>query len=78
MTNHACFYGMDQCGKAKYSHYWKTMQPRKNDVIINFYFTPTVLTTNSLIFDQDKMKQWWKIGFEYAKRKNINLNELID
>ncbi len=49
-----------------------------NDVIINFYFTPTVLTTNSLIFDQDKMKQWWKIGFEYAKRKNINLNELID
>ncbi len=48
------------------------------DVIINFYFTPTVLTINSLIFDQDKMKQCWKIGFEYAKRKNINLNELID
>ena len=47
-------------------------------VIINFYYTPTVLTTNSLIFNQDRMKQWWEIGFEYAKRKNIGLNELID
>lgn len=49
-----------------------------NDVIINFYFTPTVLTINSLIFDQDKMKQCCKIEFECAKRKNINSNELID
>ena len=49
-----------------------------NDVIINFYYTPTVLTTNSLIFNQDRMKQWWEIGFEYAKRKNTGLNELID
>jgi len=24
------------------------------------------------------MTQWWGIGFEYAKRKNIDLNELID
>lgn len=47
-----------------------------SDVILNFYFTPTVLTTNSLIFNQEKMKQWWEKGFEYAKRKNRDLNEL--
>ncbi|MDT0688514.1 patatin-like phospholipase family protein [Salegentibacter sp. F188] len=37
------------------------------DVIINFYYTPTVLTTNSLIFDEKKMKVWWKSGYDYAK-----------
>jgi NTE family protein len=49
-----------------------------NNVILNFYYTPTVLTTNSLIFNQVKMKKWWKTGFEYAKRKNIDLSDLND
>jgi predicted patatin/cPLA2 family phospholipase len=48
----------------------------KNNVIINLYYTPTVLTTNSLIFDHDKMTKWWEIGFQYAKEKNIELNEI--
>ena len=47
-----------------------------NDSIINLYYTPTVLTTNSLIFDKDKMTQWWESGFKYAKQKNIELNEI--
>ena len=47
-----------------------------NDVIINLYYTPTVLTTNSLIFNKDKMIQWWERGFEFAKRKNIDLNAI--
>ena len=47
-----------------------------NDVIINLYYTPTVLTTNSLIFNKDKMHQWWERGFEFAKRKNIDLNAI--
>ncbi|RKN81287.1 patatin-like phospholipase family protein [Ulvibacterium marinum] len=47
-----------------------------NDAIINFYFTPTVLTTNSLIFNKEKMTNWWESGFNYAKHKNIELNQI--
>lgn len=46
------------------------------DVIINVYYTPTVLTTNSLIFEKKKMSSWWKHGFEYARHKNEELSEL--
>lgn len=46
------------------------------DVIINLYYTPTVLTTNSLIFEKEKMTQWWDRGFQYAKQKNSELNEI--
>jgi len=49
-----------------------------NDAIINIYYTPTVLTTNSLIFNKEKMCQWWERGFNFAKRKNINLSEIKD
>lgn len=42
----------------------------QNNAIINLYYTPTVLTTNSLIFNKDKMTLWWKRGYLYAKNKN--------
>jgi len=45
-----------------------------NDVIINLYYTPTVLTTNSLVFNKEKMTQWWQSGFQYAARKNKMIN----
>ncbi|AVR45788.1 patatin [Christiangramia fulva] len=47
-----------------------------NDAIINFYYTPSVLTTNSLIFDDTKMKAWWESGFEFAKHRNKELNQI--
>ncbi|NJB70063.1 putative patatin/cPLA2 family phospholipase [Saonia flava] len=47
-----------------------------NDTIINFYYTPTVLTTNSLIFDHEKMTSWWESGYNFAKRKNIEINQI--
>jgi predicted patatin/cPLA2 family phospholipase len=47
-----------------------------NDAIINFYYTPTVLTTNSLIFDKEKMTAWWESGFNFAKYKNTELNQI--
>lgn len=46
------------------------------DVIINFYYTPTVLTTNSLIFDKIKMENWWESGFSFAKFKNEAMNQI--
>ncbi|MEM8929216.1 MAG: patatin-like phospholipase family protein, partial [Bacteroidota bacterium] len=42
----------------------------QQDAIVNFYYTPTVLTTNSLIFNKEKMTLWWKKGYLYAKNKD--------
>jgi len=42
----------------------------QNEAIINLYYTPTVLTTNSLIFNKEKMTLWWKKGYLYAKNKD--------
>ncbi|HNU59918.1 MAG TPA: patatin-like phospholipase family protein, partial [Aquaticitalea sp.] len=46
--------------------------------IINFYYTPVVLTTNALIFDKEKMKQWWQSGFNFAKFKDDGTSPLAD
>lgn len=42
-------------------------------VKLNLYYTPTVLTTNSLVFDKQLMRKWWKSGYEYAKTKQEEL-----
>lgn len=47
---------------------------KNQDAIINFYYTPTVLTTNALVFNKDKMTQWWQSGFEFAKYKNQEIS----
>lgn len=47
-----------------------------HDAIINLYYTPTLLTTNSLVFKKDKMAQWWESGYQYAASKNVELNEI--
>ncbi|WNH10158.1 patatin-like phospholipase family protein [Thalassobellus suaedae] len=49
-----------------------------HDTIINFYYAPTILTTNSLIFDKEKMTEWWQGGFNFAKFKNQEISQLED
>ncbi|MFA7615388.1 MAG: patatin-like phospholipase family protein [Weeksellaceae bacterium] len=44
--------------------------------IINFYYTPSVLTTNSLVFDSELMFGWWERGLNFAREKNANSNEI--
>lgn len=46
------------------------LSAKQHDVKLNLYYTPTVLTTNSLVFNKEKMKQWWKSGYKYAKKLN--------
>jgi len=46
------------------------LSAKHQDVKLNLYYTPTVLTTNSLVFDQKAMKKWWGSGYTYAKKKN--------
>lgn len=47
-----------------------------NDAVINFYYAPTVLTTNSLIFDKQKMTDWWQRGYQFAQYKNQKVSPL--
>ena len=44
--------------------------------IINFYYTPTILTTNSLVFDKEQMTKWWKSGYLYAASRSDESSEL--
>lgn len=48
------------------------------NAIINFYYTPTVLTTNSLIFEKEKMNQWWQSGFNFAKFKDDETSQIVE
>ncbi|WP_028888520.1 patatin-like phospholipase family protein [Tenacibaculum ovolyticum] len=44
------------------------LSAKHHDVKLNLYYTPTVLTTNTLVFEKEKMKKWWKSGYKYAKK----------
>ncbi len=46
------------------------LSAKHHDVKLNLYYTPTVLTTNSLVFDKELMTKWWKAGYKYAKNKD--------
>ncbi|MCA0931633.1 patatin-like phospholipase family protein [Lutimonas saemankumensis] len=39
------------------------------NVQLNLYYTPIVLTTNSLVFQKENMRKWWKSGFDYAHNR---------
>ena len=52
------------------------LSAKQNNVELNLYYTPSVLTTNSLVFDAKKMSKWWDSGYEYAmKRDKLNNSE---
>ncbi len=49
------------------------LSAKHKDVKLNLYYTPTVLTTNSLVFDKKLMGKWWISGYNYAKTKQENI-----
>lgn len=49
---------------------------KNKNVKLNLYYTPIKLTTNSLVFNKEKMKSWWIEGFEFAKNKSENLTQI--
>ncbi len=54
------------------------LEAKHKDVKLNLYYTPTVLTTNSLVFNKKLMKKWWKYGYEHAQKRNLEMNKLKD
>jgi len=52
------------------------LSAKQNNVELNLYYTPSVLTTNSLVFDAKKMSKWWDSGYKYAKKRDkLNSSE---
>lgn len=47
-----------------------------NNVKLNFYYTPTKLTDNPLVFNKKLMLDWWKQGYEYAKNKSESMSQI--
>ncbi|WP_303317804.1 patatin-like phospholipase family protein [Flavivirga abyssicola] len=42
---------------------------KNKGVKLNFYYTPSKLIENSLIFNKKLMTSWWQQGYDYAKEK---------
>lgn len=47
-----------------------TLMANKLKAKINMYYTPTILTTNSLVFNSKKMEKWWDSGWKFAQKKD--------
>ena len=45
------------------------LMAKNRGVQINTYHTPTVLTTNPLLFDATKMSAWWQLGWEHTQQR---------
>ena len=45
------------------------LSARTNGATVRYFYTPKVLTTNSLIFNKEKMNRWWNDGFEFAHKE---------
>ncbi|MGC6479749.1 MAG: patatin-like phospholipase family protein [Flavobacteriaceae bacterium] len=43
------------------------LRAKEENVALNMFYTPRVLTTNSLIFDAHQMRNWWMRGWIHAK-----------
>ena len=41
---------------------------KKYNVKLRLFYTPRVLTTNSLVFNQQEMEQWWSEGWEHTRK----------
>jgi predicted patatin/cPLA2 family phospholipase len=50
------------------------LEAENRGVKLNLFYTPTVLTTNSLIFEKERMRKWWRQGFEHARKKHEDGN----
>jgi len=47
---------------------------REKGVSLRVFHTPKVLTTNSLIFNQEEMERWWREGWEHAQNEITSNN----
>jgi predicted patatin/cPLA2 family phospholipase len=41
---------------------------KEKGVELRIFYTPKILTTNSLVFDQGKMEKWWLEGWSHGQQ----------
>jgi NTE family protein len=46
-------------------------------VTVNYYHIPRILTSQSLVFEAERMQKWWAEGFAYAKNQ-FQFNEAVN
>ena len=37
---------------------------------LRVFYTPKIITTNSLVFNKTKMENWWQMGWEHAQKQS--------
>lgn len=67
-------FSLDQLGKHDVSI--GKLSAINHNVKLNLYYTPTKLTNNALIFNPNKMKKWWQLGYKYAQNKSEIMSEI--
>ena len=45
---------------------------KEKGVKLRLFYTPKVLTTNSLVFDRKEMEKWWREGWNHAQQLSSN------
>ena len=45
---------------------------KEKGVKLRLFYTPKVLTTNSLVFDRKEMEKWWHEGWNHAQELSSN------
>jgi NTE family protein len=53
------------------------LKAKDKDVKINIYQLPTKLTDNALLFNKNKMLEWWDFGYRFAKSKSKVKTKII-
>lgn len=48
----------------------------QNNVLLNFYYTPSELTQNSLVFEKKQLEDWWETGYKYAQQRKTRSGEV--
>lgn len=44
------------------------LMAKEKGVKLRVFYTPKVLTTNSLVFNREEMEKWWQDGWEYGQQ----------
>ncbi len=44
------------------------LKAKEKNCQLRLFYTPRVLTTNSLVFNKEQMNRWWKEGYEHAEQ----------
>lgn len=45
------------------------LKAKEKNCLLRLFYTPRVLTTNSLVFNKKQMNRWWQEGYAHAQQE---------